>query len=164
MRDGSKLSWLLAAESAIILVLPFPVAGPLPHWRAELAYIALVPLLITLLFRRRGFGWSRVARNTLVGYFGGVLWYAGTCYWIQSTMHLYGNMSSPMSWLVLFLFLSLPGTIFRSIRVVAQSCPAGHGKHGINTRHCAIFMGGDGACVRKNYQLSMEPAWLFADR
>lgn len=112
MRDGSKLSWLLAAESAIMLVLPFPVAGPLPHWRAELAYIALVPLLITLLFRRRGFGWSRVARNTVVGYFGGVLWYAGTCYWIQSTMHLYGSMSSPMSWLVLFLFCLFLGLYF----------------------------------------------------
>ena len=59
MRAGKKLSWVLAAESGVLLVLPFPVAGPLPHWRAALAWIALVPLLIALLVPRSGFCWSR---------------------------------------------------------------------------------------------------------
>ncbi len=99
-----KLSWLLAAESGVLLILPFPVAGPLPHWRAAIAWIALVPLLIALLVQKQGFGWLRVGRNTLLGYFCGILWYAGTCYWIESTMRLYGNLSAVAAVLILILF------------------------------------------------------------
>jgi apolipoprotein N-acyltransferase len=104
MRAGTKLSWLLAAESGILLVLPFPVADPLPHWRAGLAWIALAPLLIALLVPRGGFGWLRLGRNTLLGYFCGILWYAGTCYWIESTMRLYGNLSPAIAAVILMLF------------------------------------------------------------
>ena len=112
MRAGNKLSWLLAAESGVLLVLPFPVAGPLPHWRAALAWIALVPLLISLLVSRGGFGWSRTGRNTLLGYFCGILWYAGTCYWIQSTMQLYGNLSPSAATIILMLFCLYLGLYF----------------------------------------------------
>lgn len=99
-----KLSWLLAAETGVLLVLPFPIAGPLPHWRAALAWIAAVPLLIALLAPRRAFGWRRVGYNILLGYFSGILWYAGTCYWIRSTMHLYGGLSMPAADGILALF------------------------------------------------------------
>ncbi len=104
MRAATKLSWLLATETGVLLVLSFPVAGSLPHWRAELAWVALVPLLLALLVPRNGFGWARVGRNLLVGYFCGILWYAGTCYWIESTMRLYGNMSTFAAVLILVLF------------------------------------------------------------
>src|SRR6185312_16926068 len=93
MQAGNKLSWLLAAESGVLLVLLFPVAAFLPHWQADLAWIALVPLLIALVTPRGGFGWLRLGRNLALGYFCGVLWYGGTCYWIESTMRLYGNLS-----------------------------------------------------------------------
>ena len=112
MRAGSKLSWVLAAESGVLLVLPFPVAGPLPHWRAALAWIAFIPLLIALLVPRAGFGWRRVAHNTLLGYFCGILWYGGTCYWIQSTMQLYGNLSPVMASFILVLFCLYLGLYF----------------------------------------------------
>ncbi len=123
MRAGMKLSWLLAAESAVLLVLPFPVAGPLPQWRAVLAWLALVPLLIALLVPRAGFGWSRLARNTLLGYFCGILWYGGTCYWIESTMRFYGNLSpaAAAGILVLFcLFLGLYFALFAFLVGLAQ--------------------------------------------
>ncbi len=107
-----KLSWLLAAESGVLLVLPFPVAGPLPHWRVALAWIALVPLLIALLVPRNGFGLSRVGRNTLLGYFCGILWYAGTCYWIESTMRQYGNLSPFAAAVILVLFCFFLGLYF----------------------------------------------------
>jgi apolipoprotein N-acyltransferase len=107
-----KLSWLLAAESAVLLVLPFPVGGPLPQWRAALAWIALVPLLIALLHPSGGSGWPRLGRNVLVGYFCGILWYAGTCYWIDSTMRLYGGLSSAMAVIVLILFCFFLGLYF----------------------------------------------------
>ncbi|MEO6964830.1 MAG: apolipoprotein N-acyltransferase [Acidobacteriaceae bacterium] len=113
MRAGSKLGWVLAAESGILLVLPFPVAGPLPHWRAELAWIAFVPLFIALLVPKAGgFGWPRVWRNTLLGYFCGILWYGGTCYWIESTMRLYGNFSPFMANILLLLFCLYLGLYF----------------------------------------------------
>lgn len=112
MPAGSKLSWLLVVESAVLLALAFPVAGPLPYWRAELAWVGLVPLLLALLVRKDDFAWSRVARNTLLGYFCGILWYGGTCYWIQSTMHLYGNLSPFIAATLLVLFCFFLGLYF----------------------------------------------------
>ncbi|MES2220384.1 MAG: apolipoprotein N-acyltransferase [Acidobacteriota bacterium] len=112
MRSGSKLSWVLAAETGVLLVTPFPVAGPLPHWRAALAWIAFIPLLIALLVPRAGFGWGRVTHNTLLGYFCGIIWYGGTCYWIQSTMQLYGNLSPVMASVILILFCLYLGLYF----------------------------------------------------
>lgn len=81
----------------------FPVAGPLPYWRAQLAFIALVPWLWLLL--RTGTGSARpVLRGALLSYGCGVLWYAGNCYWIYQTMHLYGGLSTVMAAVVLVLF------------------------------------------------------------
>ena len=39
-----------------------------------------------------------------LGYACGILWYAGTCYWIFDTMRQYGGLSTPMALLALFLF------------------------------------------------------------
>lgn len=112
MRAGTKFGWILAAESGVLLVLPFPVAGPLPHWRAALAWLALVPLLIALLLRSTDFSWSRVRTNGLFGYFAGLIWYAGTCYWIESTMRLYGNLNSLAAIAILILFCLYLGLYF----------------------------------------------------
>jgi len=40
----------------------------------------------------------------LLAYTSGILWYAGTCYWIYDTMHQFGGMSAPLALLALFLF------------------------------------------------------------
>ena len=112
MRAGSNLGWVLAAESGILLILPFPVAGPLPHWRAALAWIALVPLLLALLLRPKAFSWSRVRGNAALGYSCGIVWYGGTCYWIESTMRLYGNLSSAAAIGILVLFCLYLGLYF----------------------------------------------------
>lgn len=123
MRAGLKLGNLLAVETGILLVLPFPVAGPLPQWRAALAWVALAPLLIALLSPHGGFGWKRIGRNAVLGYSCGILWYAGTCYWIQSTMQLYGNLSPLIAdgILLLFcLFLALYMALFGLLTGLAQ--------------------------------------------
>ena len=104
MRRASKLGWLLALESGVLLTVCFPVAGPLPHWRAALVWIAVTPLLLALLGERGGFAWRRIGRNVLLGYVAGTVWYAGSCYWIDPTMRLYGNLSGAAALGILLLF------------------------------------------------------------
>jgi apolipoprotein N-acyltransferase len=41
--------WAAAAVSAVLLELPFPLAGPMPPWRSGFAWFGLVPLLWALL-------------------------------------------------------------------------------------------------------------------
>jgi apolipoprotein N-acyltransferase len=40
----------------------------------------------------------------LLAYTSGILWYAGTCYWIYDTMHEHGGLNAPVALLALFLF------------------------------------------------------------
>ncbi|MCU1301489.1 MAG: apolipoprotein N-acyltransferase [Candidatus Sulfotelmatobacter sp.] len=40
----------------------------------------------------------------LLAYASGILWYAGTCYWIYDTMRQYGGLSAPLALLALLLF------------------------------------------------------------
>lgn len=42
--------------------------------------------------------------GALYGYLGGVIFYAGNCYWIYQTMYLYGGLPKPVALLILFLF------------------------------------------------------------
>ena len=45
----------------------------------------------------------------LLGYVCGILWFAGTCYWIFDTMHRYGNLPVPAAALALLLFCMYVG-------------------------------------------------------
>ncbi len=105
-----------AALTAMLLDLPFPIAGPLPGWRTGFAWLALVPLLVGLaqLGAREGsrskawrLGWSFVA-----GWLCGALWFGANCYWVYDTMHLYGGMNEPMAALSLVLFSLFLGVWF----------------------------------------------------
>ena len=95
---------LLVAISSVLMELPFPFAGPMPAWRASFAWFGLVPLLVALASGaparrplRRGFA---------LGYFAGVLWYMGNCYWVRDTMMQYGDMP-PLAPELLLLAFSL---------------------------------------------------------
>jgi apolipoprotein N-acyltransferase len=100
---------LLAIFSGLLQVLIFPN----PSW-TWLSWIALTPLIYVLLAcpkmqiimagdspetpavsARQGF-W--------LGYLSGIAWYAGSCYWVYRVMHLYGGLSSPVSFGILILF------------------------------------------------------------
>ncbi len=89
--------------SAVLQTIIFPVAGPLPVWRAALAWVALVPWFVVLL-RLPVDGWRSVRTLAAWSYLCGTLWYFGHCYWVYDTMHEYGGLSAPMGALVLFLF------------------------------------------------------------
>ncbi len=99
--------WAAAGLSAVLLELPFPIAGPMAPWRSVFAWFALVPLLWALLSisESEGFksedpesegaelgGRHPLRRAFFVSYFCGVLWYVGNCYWIRDTMMHYGDM------------------------------------------------------------------------
>ena len=45
----------------------------------------------------------------VLGYLCGILWFAGTCYWIFDTMHRYGDMPFPAAMLALILFCMYVG-------------------------------------------------------
>src|SRR5271155_1839158 len=79
-----------------------------------LCWVALTPLLISLLRTRQpdtlqlraGIKLlpARPLQGFLLGYACGILWYAGTCYWIYSVMHQYGGVNAPAGIGILILF------------------------------------------------------------
>ncbi len=95
--------------SAILQVLIFPLPGIY-----VLSWFALTPLIVALL-RTRSVGVLETTDSPrlqaatpgqafLLAYVCGILWYAGTCYWIYDTMRQYGGLSAPAGLLALFLF------------------------------------------------------------
>jgi apolipoprotein N-acyltransferase len=113
--------WAAAGLSAVLLELPFPLAGPMAPWRSVFAWFGLVPLLWALLSVSESEGFKSEDPETedseyvgshplrgafLVSYFCGVLWYVGNCYWIRDTMMHYGDMP-PMAPELLTLGFSL---------------------------------------------------------
>jgi apolipoprotein N-acyltransferase len=110
LRLRASAIWVAAAVSAALLELPFPLAGPLPVWRAVFAWFGLVPLLWAVL----GSADPRrpLRRAFSVGYVCGVLWYMGNCYWIYATMHIYGGLPAVVSVLLLVAFSLVLGSYF----------------------------------------------------
>ena len=109
MRQIHSSAWLLVLLSALLQILIFPLPGVY-----ILSWFALTPLIVALL-RARPVGELEVSgsqrlqpatprQGFLLGYVCGIIWYAGTCYWIFDTMRLFGGLNIPMALLVLFLF------------------------------------------------------------
>jgi apolipoprotein N-acyltransferase len=109
VRQIHSSAWLLAVFSAVLQVLIFP----LPNLYV-LSWVALAPLILALL-RARPVGELEIdgavrlrpaspGQGFLLGYVCGILWYAGTCYWVYDTMRQYGGLNSAAALLVLFLF------------------------------------------------------------
>lgn len=104
MRLIPPRAWSLVILSAILQILIFPIAGPVPAWRTALSWIALVPLLLAILSPDRTDKSLSLRNATSLGYFCGVLWYAGNCSWIYQTMYLYGGLPKPIAFAILILF------------------------------------------------------------
>jgi apolipoprotein N-acyltransferase len=104
MRLIPARAWALIFLSAILQIAIFPVAGPLPVWRAALSWFALIPFLLAILLPDRNNAPLKLINATLLGYLCGILWYIGNCYWIYQTMHQYGGIPKPISFLILILF------------------------------------------------------------
>ncbi len=109
MRQIHLSAWLLAGLSSLLQVLIFPLPG-----LYVLSWVAFAPLIVALL-RARPAGILEIDGSVdlqaakpgqafLLAYTSGILWYAGTCYWIYNTMHQYGGLNKPLALLALFLF------------------------------------------------------------
>ncbi len=109
MRQIHFSAWLLVVLSSLLQVLIFPLAG-----LYVLSWVAFAPLIVALL-RARPAGALEIDGSVnlqaakpgqafLLAYISGILWYAGTCYWIYNTMHEHGGLSAPVALLALFLF------------------------------------------------------------
>ena len=111
MRRIHRNAWLLAILSGVLQILIFP----LPNLYL-LCWIALAPLLVAVLHAQKADtlqlndspGVRLVPANFrqafLLGYLSGVIWYAGTCYWIRDTMHQYGGLNNAAALAILLLF------------------------------------------------------------
>jgi len=102
-------AWLLVLLSAVLQILVFP----LPDLYV-LGWVAIAPLLIALLRARppetlqirAGIKLlpARPLQAFLMAYACGILWYAGTCYWIYDVMRQYGGVNTPAALGILILF------------------------------------------------------------
>src|SRR5450631_785210 len=112
MRKNVLIPWLQAALSAVLLLLPFPIAGPVPWSKTAFAWVALIPLLMALLDRKGVIPKRYLLRATFLAYLTGVLWYLGNCYWIYQTMFYYGGISPIASAAILLGYSLVLGLYF----------------------------------------------------
>lgn len=140
MRRIYPSAWYLAVLSAALQIVIFPL--PNLYW---LSWIAVAPLLVAVLRARTAetLQLDVQARllpaapwqGFLLGYLCGILWFAGTCYWIFGVMHRYGGMPVPVATVTLILFCMYVGLYHGMfgllLALVAGSARAVHGsKHG----------------------------------
>jgi apolipoprotein N-acyltransferase len=109
-------AWRLAVLSAGLQIVIFPL--PNLYW---LSWIAVAPLIVAILRARvpetlqlQLADQARLLPATpwqgfALGYMCGILWFAGTCYWIFDTMHRYGGLPVPVAVLALSLFCMYVG-------------------------------------------------------
>ncbi len=132
MRQIHFSAWVLVVLSAILQVIIFPLPNVF-----VLSWVALTPLIVALL-RARPIGELEISgslrlrpatpgQGFLLGYACGILWYAGTCYWIYDTMRQYGGLSAPEALLALFLFCCYLG-LYHGLFGLLVSLLAGSGR------------------------------------
>ena len=102
--------------SAGLQIVIFPL--PNLYW---FSWIAVAPLIVAILRARAPEtlqlqldDQARLLPATpwqgfVLGYVCGILWFAGTCYWIFDTMHRYGGLPIPVAVLALILFCMYVG-------------------------------------------------------
>lgn len=84
----------------------------MPKWQGAIAWIALVPLLFSIL-RPRALAQRRYLRNiALTGYLGGILWYVLNSYWIYRTMNFYAGVPPSGAAGILVLYSLVLGLYF----------------------------------------------------
>ncbi|MBS1126479.1 MAG: lnt [Nitrospirae bacterium] len=95
--------YLPAIVSGVLIVLAFPVFDLYP-----LAWVALIPLLLSL--------WKKTPGEALqTGFVFGIVYFFGTLYWIYHSIHFYGGVSFVASIAIVILlccYLSMYTAVF----------------------------------------------------
>ena len=112
MASLTRQPWLLGILSAVLLLLPFSIFGPVPFWRTFFAWLAFVPLFCGLLSERNLAHPKAVLRATLGAYLMGFLWFSGNCYWIYQTMLYFGGLPPFISAGILIAYSMVLGLYF----------------------------------------------------
>jgi apolipoprotein N-acyltransferase len=102
------LPWVLAIISGGLQIAIFPLPN-LPF----LCWVAIAPLLFALIRAGRAFegqSWPAFKRGFLLGFAGGAVYYAGSCYWVYEVMHNYGGISGVVAVLIMFAFCLAAGS------------------------------------------------------
>ena len=135
MRRLPQRAWLLAALSGGLQVLCFP--SPDLYF---LCWFAITPLMLAILgplsrsgpqlvdLKGRPLGILSAGQGFWLGYLAGIIWYAGTCFWVYHSMHVYGGLGPLVSAgiLVLFcLYLGLYHGLFGALLAKAASGASG---------------------------------------
>ncbi|MEK7406924.1 MAG: apolipoprotein N-acyltransferase [Acidobacteriota bacterium] len=108
------LNLSLALATAALLMLAFPRFD-----LAWLAPVALAPLLVAV--AREGRAWRRF----LLGHAAGVLYWAGTCYWIQSVLEVHGGLGAAASWAAFLVFCLVKALHMAVFAVLAGALTGG---------------------------------------
>ncbi len=144
VRQIHPSAWLLVALSSLLQVVIFPLPG-----LYVLSWVAFAPLIVAIL-RARPAGVLEIAGSVnlqaakpgqafLLAYVSGILWYAGTCYWIYNTMHEYGGLTPPLALLALFLFCCYLG-LYHGLFGLLLSLLAGPGRDNRRALVAAPFL------------------------
>ena len=112
MQRATWTQWAAAGLSAVLLELPFPLAGPMPPWRGIFAWFGLAPLLWAVLCAATTESKRPLRYAFRLSYLCGFLWYCGNCYWVRDTMGKYGDMPPFAPTLLLMLFSLVLGLYF----------------------------------------------------
>jgi apolipoprotein N-acyltransferase len=102
------ISLVLAGVSALLLILTFPKFDV-----AWLAPFALAPLLVAV--AKEG----PRPRNFLLGWIAGLIYWAGTCYWIHFVLAVHGGMAGWAAWLGFALFCGIKALHFAFFALLA---------------------------------------------
>jgi apolipoprotein N-acyltransferase len=110
----------LGALTGALLVLSLPKPDLYP-----LAWIALVPLLSVIA------NTASITEVVLSSYIAGVIFFAGSCYWITETMNIYGGLSQPLAVGLGALFSLLFGLYFLLFGLGLRLAVRRFGKRGL---------------------------------
>ena len=103
---------MLGIISALLLLLPFSIAGPVPFWRTYFAWLAFIPIFYGLLAPENLARPRALLRGTLAAYLMGFLWFSGNCYWIYQTMLYFGGLPPLISAGILIAYSMVLGLYF----------------------------------------------------
>ena len=142
LRASSLKLGAAAVLSAVLLELPFPLAGPLPVWRTVFAWFGLVPLLCAILSATDSDQPRPLRRAFLLSYLCGVLWYAGNCYWIRDVMGQYGDMPPLAPTLLLLGYSLVLGLYFALFGFAVALLRKTSGSRGLALAAAPVFWAG----------------------